>query len=137
MKAQSFGDESKAFSNLLRRRTLEINPHHQIIKDLNVSCVVSLQISLLKILYIQVFPQVILNTVVSLMYLFMYWCLQSMFNDDTSSTEAEKLADLLFETANLSSGFTVSLHCFMFAAFIVSFVHSHARTIIKCLVCLR
>lgn len=65
MKAQSFGDESKAFSQLLRRRTLEINPHHQIIKDLN-----------------------------------------SMFNDDTSSTEAEKLADLLFETANLSSGFT-------------------------------
>jgi hypothetical protein len=37
MKAQSFGDESKAFSQLLRRRTLEINPHHQIIKDLNVS----------------------------------------------------------------------------------------------------
>lgn len=43
MKAQSFGDDSKAFSNLLRRRTLEINPHHQIIKDLNVSCVASLQ----------------------------------------------------------------------------------------------
>lgn len=65
MKAQAFGDESKAFHSLLRRRTLEINPHHQIIKDLN-----------------------------------------SMFNDDTSSTEVEKLAELLFETANLSSGFT-------------------------------
>jgi heat shock protein beta len=65
MKAQTFGDESKAFHSLLRRRTLEINPHHQIIKDLN-----------------------------------------SMFNDDTSSIEAEKLAELLFETANLSSGFT-------------------------------
>ncbi|KAG0607891.1 hypothetical protein M758_8G062700 [Ceratodon purpureus] len=78
MKAQSFGDESKAFSQLLRRRTLEINPHHQIIKDLN-----------------------------------------TMFNDETSSTEAEKLADLLFETSNLSSGFTVSFH-------ILILQHSHA-----------
>lgn len=65
MKAQSFGDDSKAFSQLLRRRTLEINPHHSIIKGLN-----------------------------------------SMFHDETSSAEAKKLADLLFETANLSSGFT-------------------------------
>ena len=53
MKAQSFGDESKAFSQLLRRRTLEINPHHQIIKDLNVSYIVYhlLLIILLKILF--------------------------------------------------------------------------------------
>lgn len=53
MKAQSFGDESKAFTHLLRRRTLEINPHHQIIKDLNVSCVASHlhEMTLLKILY--------------------------------------------------------------------------------------
>ena len=36
MKAQTFGDEAKSFSHLLKRRTLEINPNHPIIKDLNV-----------------------------------------------------------------------------------------------------
>lgn len=42
------------------------------------------------------------------------WCvLQCMFNDH-SSEEAEKLADLLFETAHLSSGFTVSMEAVVF-----------------------
>lgn len=35
-----------------------------------------------------------------------------MFNDH-SSEEAEKLADLLFETAHLASGFTVSMDYFL------------------------
>lgn len=59
-----------------------------------------------------------------------------MFNDDILSIEVEKLVDFLFEIVNLFSGFIVSLYCFMFVVFIVSFVYLYVCMIIKCLVCL-
>lgn len=99
MKAQAVGDTS-SLDFMRGRRVFEINPEHPIIKNLNVW---SLIWNILSILhkYMTCKHDVNLNL--------FWWLMQAACKSGPDDEEALRAIDLLYDTALISSGFTVSL----------------------------
>ena len=109
MKAQALGDTS-SLEFMRGRRILEINPDHPIIKDLNVS----VSSPLLNLLLLR-------SSLTEFFFLHIF--VQAACKNAPESSEATRVVDLLFDTAIISSGFTVSnlTKFFGFLVFLVVF----------------
>lgn len=95
MKAQTVGDPS-SLEFMRSRRVFEINPEHPIIKSLSVWLLVELQNS-----------GGYSNSCISSFYM-IWWILQAACKSSPNDEEALRAIDLLYDTALISSGFTVS-----------------------------
>lgn len=112
MKAQALGDTS-SLEFMRGRRILEINPDHPIVKDLNVRP--------LHLTFYIIFSSWMGSYFASDRHN-KHFYVQAACKNAPDSTDAKRAVDLLYDTALISSGFTVSAnHKSHFLFFIIDF----------------
>lgn len=96
MKAQALGDTA-SLEFMRGRRILEVNPDHPIIKDLNVGPFNAMLLVLSEFVY-----------GFGLSFDYFYTFVQAACKNAPDSSDAKRAVDLLYDTALISSGFSVS-----------------------------